>query len=78
MNKLRELRQKCGLSQTQLAILAGLPNQVISDFELGKRVPWPKARRALARALGVSEKELFADTRPALTEPARAGVKDGY
>jgi len=77
MNKLRELRQKCGLSQTQLAIRAQLPNQALSDFELGKRVPWPKARRALARALGVTEKDLFPNTQPELAKPVKAGAKDG-
>ena len=59
MNILRERRQALGLSQVKLAILSGLPNGIISDFELGKRLPWPRARKALAEALGMSEAELF-------------------
>jgi len=58
-NKIREKRMALGLSQVQLALLSGLANSVISDFELGKRAPWPKARKALARALRTTEAELF-------------------
>jgi transcriptional regulator with XRE-family HTH domain len=48
-----------GLSQVRLATLTGLPNSVISEFELGKRLPWPRARKSLAKALNVPEQELF-------------------
>jgi transcriptional regulator with XRE-family HTH domain len=58
-SKIREKRMALGLSQVQLGFLAAIPNSVISDFELGKRAPWPKARKALARALKVPEAELF-------------------
>lgn len=58
-NKIRERRESLAMSQVRLAMLAGLSNSTISDFELGKRLPWPRARKALARALGVTEKELF-------------------
>jgi transcriptional regulator with XRE-family HTH domain len=58
MNNLRERRQALGLSQVRLAILTGLPNGIISDFELGKRLPWPRARKAL-KALGLAESQLF-------------------
>ena len=60
MNKaLRKRRQKLGLSQVQIATLTGMSNGTISDFELGKREPWPKAREALARALDTTEVDLF-------------------
>lgn len=58
-NKIREERMALGLSQVQLGFLARVSNSVISDFELGKRAPWPRARKALARALRISEAELF-------------------
>ena len=58
-NNLREFRQKKGLSQTKLGCETGLAGSVMSDFELGKRIPWPKARQALARALDTTETELF-------------------
>ncbi len=58
-NKVRVVREGQGLSQTKLACLTGLPGSALSDIELGKRQPWPKARRDLAKALGVSESTLF-------------------
>lgn len=59
MNKIREFREKAQLSQVRLGILSQIPSSMISDFELNKRAPWPKARKALAKALKVSEVELF-------------------
>ena len=58
-NKIRERRQQLGLSQTRLACLIGLAASTLSNLELGKQQPWPKARHDLAKALGVSEQELF-------------------
>jgi len=58
-NIIREKREAMGISQVRLSTLTGISNGAISDFELGKREPWPKARKALARALRVSETELF-------------------
>jgi transcriptional regulator with XRE-family HTH domain len=58
-NLIREKREALKLSQVRLATLTGLANGYISDFELGKREPWPRARKALARALGTTESELF-------------------
>ena len=60
-NFIREKREAMGISQVRLATLTGLPNNCISDFELGKRLPWPRARKALAKALGVKEAALFPD-----------------
>ena len=65
MNRIRQFREEAQLSQVRLGILSQIPSSMISDFELGKRAPWPKARRALARALSgavghkVSEADLF-------------------
>ena len=59
--RLRETRLRRGYSQTKLAYLARVPNCVISDCECGRRMPWPKARKALARALRVAESEIFPD-----------------
>ena len=58
-NKIREQRQKLGLSQTELARMVGVAESTLSDLELGKRQPWPKARRTLAEALKVTEEALF-------------------
>lgn len=58
-NLVRERRQQLGLSQTKLACMLGVAESTLSDLELGKRQAWPKIRRALFRALGVTDKELF-------------------
>jgi len=58
-NRLKEYREKAGLSQTELAWRSRMAGQNISAFERGTLAPWPKARKALAEALNVSESELF-------------------
>ena len=58
-NLIRQKREAMGISQVRLGNLAGLASGCISDFELGKREPWPRARKALARALSITEAELF-------------------
>jgi len=58
-NRIRERRQELGLSQTKLACLIGMAESTLSNLELGKWKPWPKARRDLAKALGTSEEEIF-------------------
>ncbi len=58
-NRLKEYREKAGLSQTELAWRAKMAGQNISAIERGTLAPWPRARKALAEALSVSEIELF-------------------
>jgi len=60
-NLIRERRRELGLSQTQLARLVGVAESTMSDFELGKRKAWPKAKMALASVLGRTVRELFPD-----------------
>src|SRR5438874_2221094 len=58
--RLQDLRQEGGLSQSQLAERANLPLATIQGYEQGRREPlWSVAVR-LARALGVSIDQ-FAD-----------------
>lgn len=58
-NYIREKRQELGLTLDQLGCRVGVAYSTLSDMELGKRQPWPKARRDLAEVLGVTEEELF-------------------
>ena len=58
-NRLKEYRERAGLSQTELAWLARMAGQNISAIERGTLAPWPKARKTLAEALRVAEGELF-------------------
>ena len=60
-NRIRERREELGFSQTRLACFIGMAGSTLSNLELGKVKPWPKARRDLANALGISERELFPD-----------------
>ena len=59
MNKLKEIRNKRGLSQLRLALLTGIAPSEISRIENGWIRPYPGWRKRLARALGSTEVELF-------------------
>jgi transcriptional regulator with XRE-family HTH domain len=58
-NIIRQRRQELNLSQVKVANLCGLACSAVSDFENEKRLPWPRAMKALCRVLKVSESELF-------------------
>jgi transcriptional regulator with XRE-family HTH domain len=58
-NRVREISQKVGMSQVELACRAHIASTNISSIECGRLAAWPKARKALARALKVPEAELF-------------------
>ncbi len=59
--RLQKAREQKGLSQTKLAIIAGLHPSVISNIERGRVLPGPGHRQRLARALEVATEELFGD-----------------
>ena len=58
------MREKAGLSQVELARRARVASTNLSSIERGRLAPWPKIRRALARALKTPESELFPDEQP--------------
>ena len=58
-NRLKEYRENAGLSQTELGWRAKMAAQNISAIERGTLAPWTKAKKALSKALNVSESELF-------------------
>ena len=58
-NRLKEYRERAGLSQTELGWRAKMAAQNISAIERGTLAPWPKAKKALAEALNIPESELF-------------------
>jgi transcriptional regulator with XRE-family HTH domain len=58
--RLRELREKAGLTQQQLADASGLPVGSLRNYEQGQREPYWQVVFRLAAALGVGC-EAFAD-----------------
>lgn len=58
-NKIKNLREKAGMSQTELADKLGLSKSVISAYEKGIRKPSFKVLPLLAKALNVTELYFF-------------------
>lgn len=56
---LREHRERLGLTQLQVARMAGLTERTIRLIEQGVRVPKLSTARAIADALNVSVEQLF-------------------
>jgi len=59
MNLLKEIRTKKGFSQLTLAKLTNIAPTDISRIENGWLRPYAGWRKRLAKALGVTEKEIF-------------------
>ncbi len=59
MNFLKEIRTKKGISQPTLAKLTNIQPTEISRIENGWLRPYSGWKKRFAKALGVSEKELF-------------------
>jgi putative transcriptional regulator len=57
--RLRVERERLGLTQTELAQVAGVSRQLISTTEAGHSKPGVDAAIALARVIGVPVEELF-------------------
>ena len=58
---LRAVRQKMGLTQRELAALAGTGSGTISDLETVRRGAYPRTTRKLASALKVEVKRLTSE-----------------
>lgn len=64
-HELKALRVEAGLSQTALALAAGVSKQLINDLEHGRRIGSAPTLRALADALGVQVWDITKNPRPA-------------
>ncbi len=58
-NRLKEFRERAGVSQVQLARMACMASTNLNAIENGRLAPWPKAKRRLAKALKTTPEELF-------------------
>ena len=56
---LKELRQKKGIAQKELAKLSGVKRSTIAQYECGKIMPSLKVAVKLAKALEVSVEEIY-------------------
>lgn len=52
MLKFKKVREEKGLSQSRLACISGVNRTLLSDAENGRRALYPKAKAAVAEALG--------------------------
>lgn len=68
--RLQELRQRAGLSQSELARAAEVPIGSLRNWEHGRRTPLLDAAARIAQALGISLDEL-AGTGQAEATPAK-------
>ncbi|MFO0809305.1 MAG: helix-turn-helix transcriptional regulator [Gemmataceae bacterium] len=69
--RLKDLRESAGLSQQQLAAMAGIGQKSISHWELGSREPLWSNVLSLAKALGVDCRAFLEP--PAVAEAPKPG-----
>jgi len=58
-NRVREYREKEGISQTELARRICIACTNLSAIECGRLAAWPKVKRALSKVLKIPEGDLF-------------------
>jgi DNA-binding XRE family transcriptional regulator len=58
-NRIKELREKAGLTQVELARRAHIASTNLSSIECGRLAPWPKVKKKLCRILKTTVEELF-------------------
>ncbi len=62
ISRLREEREKLGLSQLELAMRANISQNMVNYIETGKRTPSLDTFLKICHALNVNPASLFADT----------------
>ena len=73
MENVRRMRREKGLSQQELADLAGVGQDSISAIETGKHEPHPRTLRKLAEALDVEVADFFREPAIPLAEAPTTG-----
>jgi transcriptional regulator with XRE-family HTH domain len=71
-NVLKSLREKAGLSQTELAERVRLSVRSIQNWEQGHRIPRAQVLLSLARGIGVPVEKLLAE----IGEPGQSSDQD--
>jgi len=57
--RLKELRERCGMTQKDLAAMVGVSRKTISAYERGRATPSLRVALRLAQVLGVGLEELL-------------------
>ncbi len=71
MNAIRELRRKAGLTQTELARIAGTSQPTIAAYEAGRKSPTLQTLSRIARAVGLEATVSFV---PVMTREDRRSL----
>ncbi len=74
---LREHRLASGLTQAELATLAGVSRQLVAAVEAGHHAPSVEAAIGLARVLSTTVESLFAPATGPAVEPVAGAIADG-
>jgi transcriptional regulator with XRE-family HTH domain len=74
--RLRQQRERRGLTQQELAVAAGLSRRSIAGWELGGGIR-PNSARKVAEALGVEITDLLEPNLDPREQPIRANLEDG-
>jgi putative molybdopterin biosynthesis protein len=69
VSHVKQYRLRAGLSQSQMAELAGVKRQAIYDIESGRYLPNTAVALRLARSLGCRVEDLFTEKDPAASHP---------
>jgi transcriptional regulator with XRE-family HTH domain len=75
---IRSLRQRCGLSQRQLAMRMGVPRTYVSKIENEKATPTLSSLERLARALEVTVPDLLHECGPSREDDVRQLMTDPF
>lgn len=75
---IRNLRQRCGLSQRQLAMRMGVPRTYVSKIENEKATPTLSSLERLARALEVTVPDLLHECGPSREDDIRQLMTDPF
>lgn len=76
MNIVKELRKKKGIQQKELALIIGVAQPTVSDWENGKKDPSDERLRKLAEYFGVDELFILGKGVTDLTQPNQPKTRE--
>lgn len=76
MNGIREIRERVGMTQQELAEKIGVATRTISRYETGERKPDVEKMNQIAFCLGVKSEELFSEEKKCEQEEKKMVEKE--